>query len=103
MNQLKYWLIINYLPLPIEQVPTSKFYASVRKANFAGGGFNPQIYITGSAAGGNTCIQGNKAPILVIDDGKTMQVYNDGFSDSTVRFIITGFLVNSLDEYFGLY
>ena len=81
---------------------TVYFYAGVRKSTAGGGGFNPQVFISGSSADGNSCLQGNKAPLMVINAGNTIQVWNSSSSSGTVRIIITGFLLDSLDEYYGL-
>ncbi len=105
-----------FLPVPsskilvIDQVyvtattanPSYKFFAGVRKSNTNGIGVNPQVYITGSSQNGNSCLQANKAPLLVINSGNTVQAYNGTSSDVSVKIIITGFLLNNLQEYYGL-
>ena len=67
---------------------TVNFYAGVRKATAGGSGFNPQIYISGSSADGNTCLQGNKAPLLVINSSHTIQVSNSSTSSATVTILV---------------
>ncbi|GAA0870918.1 hypothetical protein GCM10009117_00630 [Gangjinia marincola] len=106
----------SFLPVPtgkilvIEQIcatstvsgPSNEFYAGVRVSTSSGSGFNPQIFITGGSANGNTCLQANKAPLLIATQGRSIQVWNSSTSDTSVRFIITGYLVDSLIDYYKL-
>lgn len=84
--------------------PSNEFYAGIREATSDNNGVNPQIYITGSSINGNKCLNANKAPLLVISAGNTLQVVNTTSSVAgfEVRFFITGFYVNNLLEYFEL-
>lgn len=80
------------------------FYAGIRESTNIGNGVNPQIYITGSSGAGTTCLQGNKAPLLVVSAGNSVQMVNSLLSDPgfEVRIFATGFLLNSLKDYYGL-
>lgn len=80
------------------------FYAGIRESTGIGNGVNPQLYITGSSGAGTTCLQGNKAPLLVVTAGNRVQMVNSTVSDSgfQVRIFATGFLLNSLKDYYGL-
>ncbi len=95
-------LVIDQICVTSTSTSSVNIYAGVRKATTGGSGFNPQIFISGSSSDGNTCLQGNKSPILVVNAGNTIQVWNSSGSGSTVRIYIVGYLLDSLDEYFGL-
>lgn len=81
----------------------SFFYASVRPTRLNSGdqfNTNPQIVIGGSRKGGTTCIEAERAPILVVKREGSLRVWNDNISGGTIRVMVYGFFVDSLDDVF---
>lgn len=62
---------------------------------------NPQIMITGSLEGGTTCVEAERAPLLVVKGGGTIYGWNSAQSGGNVRIMTYGFIVDNLDQYFG--
>lgn len=83
----------------------SYFLASVRPTRPGSDGSqfirNPQIRIGGSRRAGTTCVEAERAPLLVVKDQGSIQAWNSTDSGGPVRIVVFGFYVDNLDQYFG--
>lgn len=81
------------------------FYASVRPTEMLGNGDqtnrNPQIVISGGRRDGTTCIQGNRAPLLVVKNQGSIKAWNSSNSGGQLRILVYGFYVDQLEDYFS--
>ena len=89
-------------------VPDEFFYAAVapsgRPVTDNGTSLrNPRVYLSGNSSNGNTVVQATRAPLLVAHAGQTLAVWNSSNSESSLRMVITGFLVDAdaTDDFFS--
>ena len=80
------------------------FYASVRPTQRLSDGtqtnVNPQIVIAGGRKDGTTCIQTERAPLLVIENQGSIAVWNSTNSGGQIRVMVYGFYVDRVEDYF---
>ena len=84
--------------------PDDYFYASVRPSRLSGGEqiiANPQIVLGGSRRDGTTCIEAERAPLIVVKNQGSVRVWNSTNSGGEVRLLVFGFYVDDLDQYFS--
>lgn len=97
------FFVVDQICMTLEDMqPGDTFYAGVRKVrdqndNF---GLNPQIFMSGGAQDGTKCMQSNRAPLLILQPGQTLQRWNSSNSDGQVRIMVYGFFVDELADYF---
>lgn len=63
---------------------------------------NPRLYLSGNSNTGNAVLQASRAPLSVVHAGQTIAIYNSLASQTSMRCVITGFLVdeNATDDFF---
>lgn len=88
--------------------PDEFFYACISPSSLPvavnGGNLrNPRVCISGNSSNGNTVINATRAPLMVVHAGQGLAVWNSTNSESSVRVVITGFLVDddATDDFFG--
>ena len=62
---------------------------------------NPQLWLSGNSNNGNTVLQANHLPLLVLQPGERLMVQNTAGSETAVRVVMWGALVDDVDEYIG--
>lgn len=93
---------ITITPTTIETGSTDSYYVGVARSIVSGANFNPQLYYRTNAGNGTLNVTANKAPLLVVDPGTTLRVWNSSTSPGRVRVVVFGVFVDDVSDYWGL-
>lgn len=89
-----------------DEQPDEFFYVGIVRGVGTTGSItirNPRLYVSGNTSSGTQELTGVRSPLLVLRTGERLAVYNSPNSQTNVRIVCYGFVIdeNSLDEFYG--
>ncbi|PHI19133.1 hypothetical protein CEQ90_14575 [Lewinellaceae bacterium SD302] len=94
---------VTFTPTTKNTDSTDSYYYGIARSIVSGANFNPQLYYRSNAGNGTLEITGGgKAPLLVVNPGRTLRVWNSSTSPGDVRVVVFGVFVDDVNDYFGL-